>query len=69
MLDRDYRAAVERSGAWPPITVFWRQWSPTAVATWATPLVAIILGVLLARLANGRRKHAQLPPALGSETP
>ncbi len=69
MLDRDYRAAVERSGAWPPITVFWYRWSPAAIVTWAAPLVAIIVGVLLARLATQHRKHVGAPPALGSETP
>jgi len=69
MLNRDYRAAVERSGAWPPITVFWRPWHPAAILTWAAPLVAVVFGVLLARLATQRRKHMEPPRVLGSETP
>jgi branched-chain amino acid transport system permease protein len=69
IFDRDYRATVSHSGTWPPITVFWCRWPPAAIVTWAAPLIAIVLGVLLARLATRHRKHVEPPRVLGSETP
>jgi branched-chain amino acid transport system permease protein len=57
---QDYRAMAKLAagGAWPPVTLLARAWSPTAVATWAVPVVLIGAGALLAWIGQRHLKQA-----------
>ncbi|GAB2900690.1 branched-chain amino acid ABC transporter permease [Paralcaligenes ginsengisoli] len=53
---QDYRSlAVLNGKGWPPIALFGAQWDPTAVLTWVLPVLALISGVAVLRLAYSRR--------------
>jgi len=60
IFSQDYRAMAKLAagGAWPPVTLLARAWSPTAVATWAVPVVLIGAGALLAWVGQRHLKQA-----------
>lgn len=60
IFSQDYRAMAKLAagGAWPPVTLLARAWSPTAVATWAVPVVLIGAGALLAWVGQRQLKQA-----------
>jgi branched-chain amino acid transport system permease protein len=60
VFSQDYRAMAKLAagGAWPPVTLLARAWSPTAVMTWAVPVVLIGAGALLAWFGQRKLKHA-----------
>ncbi|SFQ28989.1 branched-chain amino acid ABC transporter permease [Variovorax sp. 770b2] len=60
IFSQDYRAMAKLAagGAWPPVTLLARTWSPTAVMTWAVPVVLIGTGALLAWFGQRKLKHA-----------
>ncbi|QSI33572.1 branched-chain amino acid ABC transporter permease [Variovorax sp. RKNM96] len=65
IFSQDYRAMAKLAagGAWPPVTLLSRAWSPTAVTTWAVPVVLIGTGALLAWV--GQRKLRQATERVG----
>ena len=60
IFSQDYRAMAKLAagGAWPPVTLLARAWSPTAVATWAVPVALIGAGALLAWIGQRQLKQA-----------
>ena len=60
IFSQDYRAMAKLAagGAWPPVTLLSRAWSPTAVTTWAVPVVLIGIGALLAWVGQRKLRHA-----------
>ncbi|MDQ0072881.1 branched-chain amino acid transport system permease protein [Variovorax boronicumulans] len=60
IFSQDYRAMARLAagGAWPPVTLLARAWSPTAVATWAVPVALIGAGALLAWIGQRQLKQA-----------
>jgi len=52
---QDYRSLAALNGkGWPPIAVFGSHWAPTSVLTWAAPILALIAGLAVLRLAHAR---------------
>jgi branched-chain amino acid transport system permease protein len=60
VFSQDYRAMAKLAagGAWPPVTLLARAWSPTAVVTWAVPVMLIGAGALLAWFGQRKLRHA-----------
>ncbi|MBJ2159665.1 branched-chain amino acid ABC transporter permease [Variovorax sp. IB41] len=60
VFSQDYRAMAKLAagGAWPPVTLLARTWSPTAVVTWAVPVLLIGAGALLAWFGQRKLRHA-----------
>jgi branched-chain amino acid transport system permease protein len=60
VFSQDYRAMAKLAagGAWPPVTLLSRAWSPTAVMTWAVPVMLIGAGALLAWFGRRKLRHA-----------
>jgi branched-chain amino acid transport system permease protein len=60
VFSQDYRAMAKLAagGAWPPVTLLARAWSPTAVTTWAVPVLLIGAGALLAWFGQRKLKQA-----------
>jgi branched-chain amino acid transport system permease protein len=60
VFSQDYRAMAKLAagGAWPPVTLLARAWSPTAVMTWAVPVMLIGAGALLAWFGQRKLRHA-----------
>ena len=54
LLSQDYQAlaSANADGAWPPIQLFRRTWSPAAPATWLVPAALLTLGAGLGLLAR-----------------
>jgi branched-chain amino acid transport system permease protein len=61
LFSQDYRAlAGANAGApWPPIPLFGRAWSPTALATWLVPAVLLAAGAALVVAARRGAAAAQ----------
>ena len=60
IFSQDYRAMAKLAagGAWPPVTLLARAWSPTALTTWAVPVVLVGTGALLAWVGQRKLKQA-----------
>ncbi|KIQ27124.1 branched-chain amino acid ABC transporter permease [Variovorax paradoxus] len=60
IFSQDYRAMAKLAagGAWPPVTLLARTWSPTALTTWAVPVVLVGTGALLAWVGQRKLKQA-----------
>jgi branched-chain amino acid transport system permease protein len=54
IFNRDYAAAVQRTGQWVDVMALRRSWSPTSFVTWAIPLALIVLATVIARLLSSR---------------
>jgi branched-chain amino acid transport system permease protein len=61
LFSQDYRAlASANAGApWPPIPLFGRAWSPTAVSTWLVPAALLAAGAALVLAARRGAAAAQ----------
>ncbi len=51
---QDYRALAQAAATWPPIRLFGLPWSPAAFSTWAPPIAALAVGLLLTWMARRR---------------
>ncbi|MBK9133315.1 MAG: branched-chain amino acid ABC transporter permease [Betaproteobacteria bacterium] len=61
----EYQSVVARTGQWPAVRLFWAEWAPRSLVTWALPVIAIAAGVALLRLPRAiRLRHGT--PALAN---
>ena len=53
-LSQDYQAlaSANAAGAWPPIQLFRRSWSPVVPTTWLVPAALLMLGTVTGILAR-----------------
>jgi branched-chain amino acid transport system permease protein len=58
IFNRDYAAAVQRTGQWADVIALRRSWSPTSVITWAIPVALIALAVVVSRFGRSAQERA-----------
>jgi len=67
LFSQDYRSLARMSGSAPPVLLFGRSWSATALATWIVPVGLLAAGALMTGVAQ--RCHRLLALAASRETP
>lgn len=60
---QDYQSQVARTMQWPPIRIFWSEWYPLSVITWALPVIVVLTGVALLVLQRSNRLPVAHSPA------
>lgn len=69
LFSRDYRAllSTDPAVAWPPVTLYGVDWAPGALLTWVTPLLLLVVGGVLVKIA--RRQLQTLNDQPAKDTP
>lgn len=67
LFSQDYRSLARMSGVAPPVPLFGRTWSATALATWIVPAGLLAAGALMTGVAQ--RCHRALALAASREAP
>ncbi|MBJ6134956.1 branched-chain amino acid ABC transporter permease [Ochrobactrum sp. Q0168] len=61
ILDQQYSAIVDRTKAWPPISLYGYNWDPMATTTWIVPVLAIGAGMGILLLVKSRTEREASP--------
>ncbi|MBI5602409.1 MAG: branched-chain amino acid ABC transporter permease [Deltaproteobacteria bacterium] len=54
IFSQDYQSLlrVAQSSAWPPVSLFGRQWPPGSLLTWSAPLLCLICGLFMVKMTR-----------------
>lgn len=69
LFSRDYRAllSTDPSVPWPPVALYGVDWAPGALLTWVVPLLLLVAGGVLVKIARHQRQALNDHPS--KETP